>query len=165
MRIHDVDAPYKCEKCDKRFKYLSSLKAHSFVHSGEEGVSESKHAGVRAGTRQAAGQSDDVDVSDHISHSVQRPFNLFSVFASDIQDTESLLDKPFACKNCDFKTTTPVELLKHLKTHSRVGKYTCATCFKSYKQPGNLRMHEKTHSIHRLRQILIDNSRDVSLRS
>ncbi|XP_052770868.1 zinc finger protein 30-like [Mya arenaria] len=165
MKIHDAEAPHACPSCDKRFRFLSSLKAHSFVHLGEDTpVKKIEENNVYSDGL----KHDNVEIANAVSVSGKlATMNIFSILMGDsLEPSDSMdTDAPFACKSCDFKTISPAELLRHMKTHSRVGKYTCATCSKSFRVQSNLRTHEKVHSIHRLRQILVDNSAKRTVRT
>lgn len=157
IKTHTVNAPYRCDHCGKSFRYLSSLKAHSFIHIGEEKPSDdiTSSSDLRRSARHTK-----VYIGDGEKRRVSNIFSILSdVFP--LEKTEE--DGDFACKTCDFKSKSPAELLSHLKCHSRVGPYTCTTCSKSYRQESNLKIHEKIHSIQRLKQMIVQKSSKTTI--
>ena len=99
----------------------------------------------------SAADSSEVTVSTFSKKDVS---NIFSIF-SDLLPSSKSNESAFSCKSCDFQSKSPAELLNHLKSHSRVGPYTCPTCSKSYKLKSNLKTHEKLHTIQRLKEMLV----------
>lgn len=157
VKVHDVNTPFSCDCCDKKFRFLSSLKAHSFVHVGESrdisntAASVLEYKAISTCTRGPELNRNDKDA---------KKINIFAFLNTKENPLDDFLnDLPFTCKSCNFKTRAPAELLNHLKTHSKSERYTCKHCNKSYKLHSNLKMHEKIHTINKLKEILIENTK------
>lgn len=148
MKSHDVKT-HHCPYCDKQFRFQSSLKAHSFVHQGET-----------LGHVTEVGNEDRVPdiktLSMETSSYIEDNFNTFSLMPTNSCTNDYL---PFACKSCNYSTHLPAELLSHMKTHSRTGPYTCSHCKKSYRQQSNLQVHQKIHTISKIKNIIVTNRR------
>ncbi|XP_053408000.1 zinc finger protein 91-like [Mercenaria mercenaria] len=155
VKTHDVNTPFSCAYCDKKFRFLSSLKAHSFVHQGES-RDQSNTLTLEHKRTPAEKSERRYDITYN-----SLKFNIFSVLPSgENPEDDSLIsdDLPFVCKICSYQTCAPAELLIHMKTHSKSGPFTCTHCCKSYKLQKNLKMHEKVHTINRLKKLLIENT-------
>lgn len=161
---HDVNGKlhsktsFSCNFCDKNFRYLSSLKAHNFVHKGEPRDDKSRAQIDVILDLETTIKS--TTAGDNTTYTSRNNFNLFSILSSGDNYLEDSVasDIPFTCKSCDYKTRAPADLLSHMKTHSKSGSYTCKHCYKSYSVRANLKMHEKVHTINKLKQLLVHNT-------
>ncbi|XP_060568520.1 zinc finger protein 37-like [Ruditapes philippinarum] len=158
MKTHDAEIPFSCTYCDKKFRFLSSLKAHSFVHL-EESKFHDFHLKALTSKYQSTVGATPALTDDSMQRSTG--LNIFTILPRNGDENINSLvniDFPFSCKMCDFKTRAPSELLFHIKSHSNSGSYKCAHCFKAYRLQKNLKTHEKVHTINRLKHLLMDNS-------
>ena len=51
----------------------------------------------------------------------------------------------YKCEECDKSFITPSKLERHSFTHSGLQPYQCHLCQRTYNQPGNLKVHIKSH--------------------
>ena len=154
MKTHLINEPHACDVCHKRFKFLTSLKSHKITHIGEKShrdALKSIEKGEKTGNRRSSKAYEEECDSLNLIGSVR---NSFSVSAGNDSVLADLHDCAFVCTSCDFKTSDPVELLRHMKRHSARRPHTCKECNKSYASRANLEVHGKVHVIEKLRHVL-----------
>ncbi|KAM6977241.1 zinc finger protein 711 [Aplochiton taeniatus] len=100
ISVHTKDFPHQCDVCDKGFHRPSELKKHAETHKGNK-VHQCRHCNFTT--------SDPFTLSRHI----------LSVHTKDL---------PFKCKRCRRGFRQPMELKKHMKTHSGRKVYQCQYC-------------------------------------
>ncbi|XP_062331725.1 zinc finger protein 711-like isoform X2 [Osmerus eperlanus] len=100
ISVHTKDFPHQCDVCEKGFHRPSELKKHAESHKGNK-VHQCRHCNFTT--------SDPFTLSRHI----------LSVHTKDL---------PFKCKRCRRGFRQPVELKKHMKTHSGRKVYQCQYC-------------------------------------
>ena len=76
-----------------------------------------------------------------------------------------MLEMPYTCSSCPYKTNQPTDLLKHMRTHSRARPYKCTECDKSYKTKSNLELHGKVHMIGKIRTLLSNRMNSIAQRT
>ncbi|KAM4552106.1 uncharacterized protein PAE49_015633 isoform 1-T1 [Odontesthes bonariensis] len=110
----DEKKPFACNTCGKRFSYLSLMKYHKRIHTGEKPYS-CKECG-RSFTQSSA-------LSVHMrTHTGE---------------------KPYSCKICGKRFSSSTSLLHHIRTHTGEKPYSCKICGKSFIQKSNLKCHKK----------------------
>ena len=67
-----------------------------------------------------------------------------------LKNTIKNVIKSNKCNQCDYASSQPVHLRRHLKAHSGEKSNKCNQCDYASSQAGNLRTHLKTHSGERL---------------
>ena len=149
MKIHFIDVPFACDQCDKRFKYARSLRAHAITHIGEEANKENDKKGAN-GTKCIENTSTDIN---EVINDLTRNKKLSMDFKEAIE-LRQMLDQPFTCNSCPYKTNQPGNLLKHMQTHSKARPFKCSECDKSYKTKSNLDLHSKVHMIGKIKNLL-----------
>ncbi|XP_074489255.1 uncharacterized protein LOC141766350 isoform X3 [Sebastes fasciatus] len=114
---HTGENYFKCDTCEKVFKYKSHLQIHLIKHTGEKpyscktcGGTFSSSSNLKAHMRTHTGE------------------------------------KPFTCKTCgnDFKSRSNLNV--HMRTHTDEKPYTCRTCGKDFKFSNVLKVHMRTHT-------------------
>ena len=149
MHCHNVEKPYLCMECDKRFVYKFALKRHKERHNTQKLTYHCIKCTYNCESKQS--------LTDHeIAHSS---------------------DKSFSCKKCEYKTISNVSLSKHIRerdhgdiykckecnsefrflnsftkhaneVHKDKEPFTCSICDKYYSTKTNLTKHMKTHTAH-----------------
>lgn len=153
-KIHGSERPHACRLCGKTFLERSGLKTHSKSHDGEGRQSPARtEGGTEEGTK--------------VSHSCKvcgESFNRKGSLRNHVKIHSS------ACGICGDALSPPDILAEHLRLHRDAGNichicgkayqnidthmrrhtgvkpFTCATCGKSYPRPGALRRHKRVHT-------------------
>ena len=63
-----------------------------------------------------------------------------------LRNTSNEREKSNKCNQCDYASSSPGNLRRHLKTHSGEKSNKCNQCDYASIQAGDLRTHLKTHS-------------------
>lgn len=108
---------FSCYACVKSFEFLSALKAHEIVHTGEK-PHECNRCLMRFGQKQ------------HLKRHLL---------------THNQKLKKFKCESCGKKFLQKFYLDVHLRVHSGDKPYSCKECDKSFTQRSHLNTHVKSH--------------------
>lgn len=171
--VDNKNTYFICGECGKRFKVLSKLTEHSFLHTGERPyVCEKcnrgfhsmktlkKHMLIHAGARVI---SCDVcnKIFNHISalkthavvHTGEKPYicNVCGkgfTFNSNLK-RHSLThtgDRPYVCKICNKRFTDITTYKRHSQIHTGETPYMCKVCSKGFRDSSTLKRHFVTHT-------------------
>jgi KRAB domain-containing zinc finger protein len=113
---------YKCEHCDKEFKYKSTLKVHQITHD----ASLPKRFSC-----------EHCDYQSHFKANLQK--HIESKHSADRQ-------RSIPCPVCEKLYYSEANMKKHLKNHTEERLHQCPNCDKSFKVADVLRDHLVTHS-------------------
>ncbi|KAL3987845.1 hypothetical protein ACER0C_012163 [Sarotherodon galilaeus] len=111
------EKPYSCNTCGKRFKYVSTLKVHTSIHTGEKPFS-----------CEACGKK------------FRRKDNML------VHIRTHTGEKPFACNICGKAFSDRSNLICHIRYHTGEKRHSCETCGKRFYHKGNLTVHMATHT-------------------
>lgn len=59
------------------------------------------------------------------------------------KDTPSIVDKPYSCSSCGFRTNIPKSLKRHARNHLVKSTFQCGFCSFSVRTAGHLTLHLK----------------------
>ena len=116
MRCHSDERPHKCDVCDKAYKSPSVLKLHAMRHTGEEPYT-----------------------CDKCEITFAKPDELRE------HKRKHTGEKPYQCRVCDKTFTRLTGMKKHRENHWVQRHYKCDTCDKSFVNKTRLRYHEEKH--------------------
>ena len=100
MQCHNIERPYICTYCDKRYAYKTALKKHKVIHTKETLFSDSEYA--------------------HHSGYECKNCGLTFRFANALVKHAYLIhknEKPFACSLCTSCFPNKRNLDRHVKSH------------------------------------------------
>ncbi|XP_074656046.1 uncharacterized protein LOC141909516 isoform X1 [Tubulanus polymorphus] len=110
---------YKCQFCDKWFRFPASRKTHERIHTGEKPFKCSiceKHFS----------QSSNRNIHMKQVHTVKRPFK-----------------RPFKCHFCDKWFRFPTSRKTHERIHTGKKPFKCSICEKHFSQSSSCNLHMK----------------------
>ena len=116
MRCHSDERPHKCDVCDKAYKSPSVLKLHAMRHTSEEPYT-----------------------CDKCEITFAKPDELRE------HKRKHTGEKPYQCRICDKTFTRLTGMKKHRENHWVQRHYKCDTCDKSFVNKRRLRYHEEKH--------------------
>eukprot|EP00094_Tigriopus_californicus_P004196 TCALIF_04044-PA protein Name:"Similar to ZNF626 Zinc finger protein 626 (Homo sapiens)" AED:0.16 eAED:0.17 QI:2/0/0/1/1/1/3/0/284 len=124
LAIHTSDAPYKCKKCDKRFKVQLKFKEHI--------------------KKCILGQRYSCELCPKVFMSSRNLRDHVNVIHSAKQDNQE--EKAFSCPRCPKRFHKRHNLKYHMVTHSAERAFTCTIlgCNKSFKRERALKSHKET---------------------
>ncbi|XP_067343860.1 zinc finger protein 250-like isoform X1 [Channa argus] len=156
---------YKCDKCQKAFRYKVSLDKHKVTHNvlycnvcrkvlrDAEMLARHKVSHTRFQcTRCEESFTHFLPLQCHFVniHEISRPFKcnqclkivpkLRTLIQHEWTHTGHL---PFQCAQCNFRFRSDAELIHHQRVHTKEKPYLCSECGKTFAQTSNLSRHYK----------------------
>ncbi|XP_075237600.1 uncharacterized protein LOC142333895 isoform X1 [Lycorma delicatula] len=140
-----VTKPFKCTECKAAFKFLSHLKTHARLHTGERPYN------CNICNKRFNEAS---DLKKHMRvHFGETPFKCDECgkeFArSDYLHNHKRIhsgEKPFKCDVCSKQFSVCSNLKRHKTIHSGIKLYSCFMCQKTFSHSGDLKKHFRVHS-------------------
>ncbi|KAK3595887.1 hypothetical protein CHS0354_014717 [Potamilus streckersoni] len=173
-RYHMDSRPYKCEICNKAYKFEYKLKVHIRNHTGErpwvcEVCGARFMAPFNLKQHKLAIHSDEMHICDicgvklcnkgylewhkKFVHSTERPFTCPTCGKSfkskqNLKNHKVVHDEAlaFACDICSKRFKTKTRLNYHVRRHQNDRRYQCETCGKGFYCTKSLREHQMIHS-------------------
>ncbi|XP_077406950.1 uncharacterized protein LOC144038361 isoform X2 [Vanacampus margaritifer] len=166
---HDL---YKCERCEKAFKYRCSLEAHKQTHDElycsvcrkilKDAATLERHKASHTEFRCTRCEETFTlfkPLRRHYqhSHNISRPFKclccsktfsrLEYLIRHEWRDAGHL---PLKCNICAMGFKRDYDLISHQRVHTKEKPYLCGVCGKTFSQKPNLRRHHRfLHSEHK----------------
>lgn len=130
---------YACDRCDRSYSRLSSLKRHFLSHEGSFGKHQpEKNIFLN-----------NLTVFLDFLLLEMEPYSLYPSFA-ELNQLKSHINfiqqeiQSHQCNECGKKFGTAAKLKLHFRTHTREKPHACNVCKKSFSYKNNLEVHKKT---------------------
>ncbi|KAI8423494.1 hypothetical protein MSG28_012608 [Choristoneura fumiferana] len=153
---------YTCNICTKQFKYKSSWRRHTLIHTGKnlytcnvcnkqmcDKIALIKHLRVHTGEKPyACDLCKQGEVHTHekkyTCEMCNKQYTKSSTLARH-KITHSA-EKPYTCEICERQFTQKSNLMRHVQNHTNRRPYGCTMCEKKFTQISSLKHHELTHT-------------------
>uniref|UniRef100_UPI00358F527E zinc finger protein 583-like n=1 Tax=Myxine glutinosa TaxID=7769 RepID=UPI00358F527E len=136
---------HKCSFCSKAFAFISQLKIHQIIHTGEKLYNCSI-------CMKAFGSSSHLNIHQRI-HTGEKPYKC-SICNKAFRSSSHLCEhqrthtdeKPFKCSICLRVFARSSYLILHQRTHTGEKPYKCNLCPKAFSQSSHLKRHQRMHA-------------------
>ncbi|KAF5298443.1 hypothetical protein FQR65_LT01222 [Abscondita terminalis] len=146
--VHENHRPYQCDKCEKSFPYINSLKCHMLQHSEKNEKlypcevcnKVFNHPSSLVYHREAEHNNGRRFVCNKCNKSFKH---------KQLLQRHQLVhsnERPHTCKLCDASFKTRANLLNHMPIHTGEKKYYCTQCGQSFAHKTSLTLHMRWHS-------------------
>ena len=147
MKGHRHERPYKCCKCQAKFKFMKDLKVHMVVHATDVRP-------YKCGECMANFKSKNCLNQHIITHSGERPYKCSECGANfkckSNMESHMVVHsdlRPHECSECKAKFKRKYSLYLHKRSHSGERPYKCSNCVATFKWRSGLYQHMKTYSV------------------
>ncbi|KAF5295437.1 hypothetical protein FQA39_LY13098 [Lamprigera yunnana] len=146
--VHENQRPYQCDKCEKTFPYINSLKCHMLQHSEkneklyicEVCKKVFNHPSSLVYHREAEHNNGRKCVCNICNKSFKH---------KQLLQRHQLVhsnERPHTCKTCDASFKTRANLLNHMPIHTGEKKHNCTQCSQTFAHKTSLTLHMRWHS-------------------
>ncbi|KAK5646668.1 hypothetical protein RI129_005132 [Pyrocoelia pectoralis] len=132
--VHENQRPYQCDKCEKSFPYINSLKCHMCVKK------IFNHPSSLVYHREAEHNNGRRFVCNKCNKSFKH---------KQLLQRHQLVhsnERPHTCKLCNASFKTRANLLNHMPIHTGEKKYYCTQCGQTFAHKTSLTLHMRWHS-------------------
>ncbi|KAH8028238.1 hypothetical protein HPB51_014193 [Rhipicephalus microplus] len=151
LHIHTGKRPFKCHFCPQSFSLMSTLKNHLCTHTGKK--PHKCHLCPQSFSHSSTLM---YHVSAHfyvrwrgsVSGVSPRDLQLggFFIPPSTTDAGRSVSGCRHYCKVCDYETTKPSNLIRHMRVHTGKWPFQCHLCPRGYSEKTHLKDHLHTHT-------------------
>ncbi|GAB0099487.1 Zinc finger C2H2 superfamily [Sergentomyia squamirostris] len=145
FRVHSGERPYECVTCGLKFSHLKTMKRHQSVHTGEKPFLCQKCG---------KGFAHDKNLKCHLrTHTGEKPYEC-SICGMKFSQSGTLKshqmthtgEKPFICSECGMRFVQSGSLKIHMRKHSGVRPYKCPECDKEFYKNTQFKIHLMIHT-------------------
>ncbi|XP_039278854.1 zinc finger protein 264 [Nilaparvata lugens] len=155
--VHELEKPYKCEICDRRFGYQNSLRCHILTHQEGGGGDQTSQEGGGAFPCDICGRR--LNHPSSVVYHKEAEHNDGRRFVCDrcgkafkhkqLLHRHQLVhtdDRPHQCQTCQATFKTKANLLSHQSTHTGEKPHFCEICGQQFAYKTSLVLHYRWHS-------------------
>lgn len=144
-KIHNLDRPFECSICQRRFITKHNLRNHMAIHANNR---------LHKCPYCPKSFNFPTDIRKHLrTHGTDCPFQCEICGASfkfsyglRVHRRSHTGDKPYKCYKCDRSYTTSHSLNLHIRIHNNERPFACPTCNKSFTDRSTLKIHKRCHT-------------------
>lgn len=146
-REHRNAPKFTCEHCDKSFRANYQLKQHAKVHEERRfecdicGLSLRSLDGIKLHMKRIHSSNQFKMPTTHLCPICGQAFNGATRLDTHMRVHNN--DKPFACTQCDYRTSYKNNLSRHILRHRNDRSFECCECRKSFNSNEALKKHKK----------------------
>ncbi|XP_030047974.1 zinc finger protein OZF [Microcaecilia unicolor] len=149
LKMDSLEKPFKCTKCDRRFRLESKLRNHQSLHTLQrcficlqckKGFTHKQHL-----TRHQKIHEERRVL--FICNDCGMSFNHKGNFTTHRRLHTG--ERPFSCTQCGESFNRKADLIIHERTHTGERPFSCNECGKSFNRKRYLLKHQDTHTVER----------------